>query len=234
MAFLTFNTKDEFMAIIYSVGDTVQLSAQDLESDLSLIESFGFTRVDQGSNGIGGVSLNGINYKLVDNKNDTIIYVAFSNPDKAGTGVAYMINKHFFSISKNAYHRDNSQPAFISYHGNGKVYEENFLVNGKIAPISIIDGKEFHYLTTIRTTKNHKDYLFKPQKWHATKFRVNLKTMTPLQTIYYNEKFPSKMIEFHDLKKIYEEVGKLKGLDRINLNESLTPDEMTILEMITF
>jgi hypothetical protein len=233
MAFLKFKSKDEFMSIVYSVEDTVQLCAQQSELEFGLIESFGFTRVFETISG-STLHLNGISYKFVDDINDTTIYLSFSSPAKKNSDTFYLFQKHFFSTSIKKYHRDHSKPAFVSYHANGKVYEQNYILNGKIAPISIIDEKEFHYLTTIRTTKNHKDYLFQPQRWHATKFRVNLKTMKPLQTIYYNDRFPLRMIEFHELKKLYAELGRLKGFDRINLNESLTPDEMTTLEMITF
>lgn len=231
MAFQKFTTKDELMNIIYSVKDTVQLNSKSTESEFALIESFGFTLVTTGRR---GVRLHGITYQFIDDSNDTTVYVSFSNPCKLGSGIAYMINKHFFSTSQTGYHREDSKPAFISYHGNGTLHEEHFWVNGQIPDITIINDKEYSYLSNIKTTKSNKEYVFKKQRWHATKFKVNIKTMTPLQVVYYNEKLPTNFIEFHSLKKIYADVGRLVGYERIDLNKSLTPDEITLLDMLTF
>lgn len=235
MAFLNFTTKEEFMAIVYSSNDTVRLTnSKDAPSELSLIESFGFNKI-QGRESIEhAITLNGITYRFIDEETDTTIYISFSNPVKLGTGISYMLNKHFFSTSKKVYHRDNHQPAFISYHGSGKPHVENYAIYGQTPALTMIDGKEYSYLTTVKSTRTTKDYFFKKQKWHATQYRLNNKTMTPLQVTYYNDSFPTSFMEFHALKRLYPELARLVGYDRINLNKSLTPEEMTLLEMIMF
>lgn len=58
--------------------------------------------------------------------------------------------------------------------------------------------------------------------------------MTPLQVVYHNDKFPRSCIEFHALKRLYPELARLVGYDRINLNKSLTSEEMTLFEMMIF
>lgn len=235
MAFLNFTTKEEFMAIIYSDKDTVRLTnSKDAPSEISLIESFGFEKLQGRESVDHAITLNGVTYRFIDKSTDTTIYISFSNPDKLGTGIAYMLNKHFFSTSKKVYHRENSQPAFISYHGSGKPYIENYAIYGKTPPITIIDGKEYAYLTTVKSTRTTKDYLFEKQKWHATQYRFNNKSMSPLQVTYYNDKFPTSFIEFHALKRLYPDLARLVGYDRINLNKSLTPEEITLLEMMMF
>jgi hypothetical protein len=234
MAFLNFTTKEEFMAIVYSANDTVRLTnSKDSPSEISLIESFGFERIERGSIE-HAISLHGITYRFIDETTDTTIYISFSNPVKLYTGISYMLNKHFFSTSKKVYHRENSQPAFISYHGSGKPHIQNYAIYGKTPPITIIDDKEYSYLTTVTSTRTTKDYLFEKQKWHATQYRFNNKSMSPLQVTYYNDKFPTSFIEFHALKRLYPDLARLVGYDRINLNKSLTPEEITLLEMMMF
>lgn len=234
MAFLNFTTREEFMAIVYSDQDTVRLTnSKDSPSELSLIESFGFEKIDRDSIE-HKITLNGITYRFVDSSNDTTVYISFSNPLKVGVGNFYMLNKHFFSTSKKVYHRDNSQPAFISYHGSGKPHVESYATYGETPAITVIDGKEYAYLTTIRSTRTMKDYLFKKQKWHATQYRFNNKSQTPLQVIYHNDRLPKSCIEFHALKRMYPELARLVGYDRINLNKSLTEEEIALLEMIVF
>jgi len=232
MAFCTFTTKEEFMSIVYSVHDTLQLAADFSETDGLMLESFGFVKLIDNANRVRGGSFKGITYKLIEPESDVTVYVSFSNPDKSGTGISYMINKHFISTSKNLYHREDNKPAYISYHGNGKVFEEHYIVNGDVPPFVLIDNVEYSYLSKIQSTKHTKDYTFNKQKWHAIKYKVNLKTMTPLQVIYFNEDFPGKFIEFFKLKQLYPDVGRLKGLDRIDLNKSLSASELALLDMI--
>lgn len=234
MAFCTFTTKEEFMSIVYSVHDTLQFEADFSDVAMRLVESFGFVKVIDSANRIRGGSFKGITYKLIEPETDVTVYVSFSNPAVSGTGASYMFNKHFVSTSKNVYHRDDSKPAYISYHGNGKVFEEHYIVNGAVPPVVLIDDVEYSYLSKIQSTKHTKDYTFSKQQWHAVKYKVNLKTMTPLQVIYFNEDFPGQFIEFFQLKKLYPDVGRLKGLDRINLNKSLTSSELALLDMIVF
>lgn len=235
MAFLNFKTKEEFMTIVYSVNDTVRLTnSKDAHSEISLIESFGFEKIQSRDSIDHAITLNGVTYRFIDEDTDTTIYISFSNPVKLETGISYMLNKHFFSTSNKVYHRENHQPAFISYHGNGNLHVESYAIYGQTPTITIIDGKEYSYLTTVKSTRTTKDYLFKKQKWHATKYKLNNKTMTPLQVVYHNDKFPRSCIEFHALKRLYPELARLVGYDRINLNKSLTSEEMTLLEMMIF
>lgn len=234
MAFLNFKTKEEFLAIVYSDQDTVRFNAStDEMSEFSLIESFGFQKLKSRDSVDHAITLHGITYRFLDKTNDTTIYISFSNPVKVGVG-STLINKHFFSTSKKVYHRENNHPAFISYHGSGKPYIESYYHYGQTPDLTMIDGKEYSYLMTVKSSRTTKDYFFKKQKWHATQYRLNNKTMTPLQVTYYNDKFPKSLIEFHALKRMYPELARLVGYERINLNKSLTRDEMTMLEMITF
>lgn len=231
MAFLNFKTKEEFLAIVYSDQDTVRMT--DNDAQLRLIESFGFQKIKSKDSVGHSITLHGVSYSFLDQVNDTTIYISFSNPVKIGASIN-MINKHFLSTSKRVYHRENNQAAFISYHGSGKPFIQHYANYGKTPDITIIDGKEYSYLRTVKSSRTTKDYIFENQKWHAIQYRLNNKTMSPLQVIYYNDKFPKGSVEFHALKRLYPELARLVGYERINLNKSLTSDEMTILEMITF
>lgn len=234
MAFLNFTTKEEFMAILYSEQDTTRLAESNSPSELALIESFGFEKINGRDSVDHAVTFNGITYRFIDEVSDRLIYISFNNPTKKGKGFSYIITKHFFSLSKKVYHRENNSPAFITYHGSGRQHIAAYAIDGNTPPLTVIDGKEYSYLTTIKSARTTKEYLFKKQKWHATQYRLNNKTMTPLQVIYYNDSFPTSFMEFHALKRLYPELARLVGYDRIDLNKSLTPEEMTLLEMIMF
>lgn len=228
MALKTFSTKQEFMDIVYSVEDTAVIESF-LESKFKVMDGFGFEEVSS----VGFVKTKGKSFKIIDN--DSIVYVSFSNPSER-TGLCYLIEKRFFKkdgVYKIA-HRANNLPAFISYHANGKVFTEKYRYYNELYPELILDGVKYSYLDSITTTKGKKDYEFKPQHWHASLFRINPKTMTPLDIIYHHETQPNQSIRFSAVKKLYPHINRLSYFERIDLKSNLTEEELTLLEILLY